>query len=330
MTAKRWWRYGMIPIIGVLAFQILNLIEQGYYGKIIPWEKLLIGTLLVLSLILWISAKLRGLMKDIKESQNITPDEVTAYRKFDKEYYQQADIELKELQSQKKTITLKEYTKKITLFSGILRGRLAFGRSFAPSSRILLIAESAIFFVLISLPFLLYAHEFIPDGMLTFQYGILKIDSFGFIDVSTFVWYAAIKLAIFVGLTLWFFTCKYWWKYSILVPFSLLCYQLLEIFRPGATKVDEYEVWYALPVLVPLLFFMIWASAKVKYFSATYDLHEAIEKEVRLLIREIAMIQERKQNNLRVELERLQDHKNRYSPQEYLEKLENLRNKLKD
>ena len=117
--------------------------------------------------------------------------------------------------------------------------------------------ESLALLLIICSPFLFKLHEYFPkrEGEVFEFFGIV-FDSNGFADVSTYVWFLVGKIIPIYLLIIWFFTCKHWWHWIILVPITMYAFQLWGIINENQ-NLDELELFYILPlmmVLVPLVY----------------------------------------------------------------------------
>ena len=91
---------------------------------------------------------------------------------------------------------------------------------------------------------------------------------------------------IFVLLTgLWFLTSQNWWKYAILVPFTMFLFQLSGVINAQMEYIDEFDFWYSLPVVLPILFFLIYISYIVSKKRTGYDdLKDDVDREIKKIL----------------------------------------------
>lgn len=54
-------------------------------------------------------------------------------------------------------------------------------------------------------------------------------------------------------LTIWFFTCRHWWYHVILIPISMYVLQLLGSLNAEVQYVDEFEIYYIIPVMMIII-----------------------------------------------------------------------------
>ncbi|WP_422080316.1 hypothetical protein [Ulvibacterium sp.] len=154
----------------------------------------------------------------------------------------------------------------------------------------------AVFFIAIT-PFLYKVYDYLPvDPEATISFLGITIDSNGFADVSTYVWFLSVKIIPFILLLIWFFTSKDWWYHILIIPIAMFAFQLFEAFFSGEVYVDTENIWWLLPVCMVVVPFVYFIRIKLydKYVHGI-DL-EAMEAELRTY-REKGMVPEKKSEN---------------------------------
>jgi len=105
-------------------------------------------------------------------------------------------------------------------------------------------------FLIAITPFLFYAYESFP----TVQ--VWKTSFFtyhtAFFDWYTFAWHFFGKFIPLYLLLLWFFTCKHWWHWIILIPIAMYTFQLWGIINES-NNLDELELYYLIPLMMVLV-----------------------------------------------------------------------------
>ncbi|MFS4455525.1 hypothetical protein [Maribacter sp. 2304DJ31-5] len=116
-----------------------------------------------------------------------------------------------------------------------------------------------VFFIVIS-PFIFKAHEYFPRNTEEdFEFLGFIMDSNGFVDVSTYIWFLLGKIIPLYLLFIWFFTCKHWWYHAILIPITMYAFQLFEVVYSDDKYVDTENILWLLPVcmvVIPLVYFI--------------------------------------------------------------------------
>ncbi|WP_147437242.1 hypothetical protein [Ulvibacter antarcticus] len=77
-----------------------------------------------------------------------------------------------------------------------------------------------------------------------------------FPNFYSFAWYFTGKFIPLYLLLLWFFTCKHWWHWIILVPIAMYAFQIWGVLNES-NNLDELELVYLFPlmmVLIPLVY----------------------------------------------------------------------------
>ncbi len=139
--------------------------------------------------------------------------------------------------------------------------------------------------ILIISPFLFYAYRFAPSDSKVWDIGFVTIYSGGFGSVLSFI-HAFFTKALFVLLTsIWFLTCSHWWKYSILIPFSMFLFQLSGVLNHQLQFIDQYDFWYSLPLVLPTVLGLAWWSARLHVTSKLLDIRAEIENELEVIRR---------------------------------------------
>ena len=73
-------------------------------------------------------------------------------------------------------------------------------------------------------PFIFYSYKSFPESQV-WETSFFKLET-GFPDWFSYSWYLVGKIVPLYLLLLWFFTCKHWWHWIILVPIAMYAFQL--------------------------------------------------------------------------------------------------------
>ncbi len=84
---------------------------------------------------------------------------------------------------------------------------------------------------------------------------------------------------------IWFLTSRNWWKYAILVPFTTFLFQLSGVVNAQLEYIDEFDFWYSLPVVLPILFFIVYISYVIsKKKDGEDELKKAVDQEIKKIL----------------------------------------------
>lgn len=135
--------------------------------------------------------------------------------------------------------------------------------------------------ILIATPFLFYIYKFAPSDSKEWNtvFGTLKSNSFGTMQAYMHALFTKIT---FVTLTIiWFLTAQNWWKWAILVPLTMFLFQLSGIINWELKYIDEYDFWYSLPFITPVVGFLIYLSYRISKHSNQYsDINQDAKDEI--------------------------------------------------
>ena len=123
-------------------------------------------------------------------------------------------------------------------------------QKFHKTDRYSLFVGGIIVFFIASTPFIFYSYESLPRTTVWETHFFTVATSYD--SIYTFAWYLvskAIPLSLFL---LWFFTCKHWWHWIILVPIAMYAFQLWGIINES-NSFDVLEVYYIIPLLIVLV-----------------------------------------------------------------------------
>ncbi|MDX1463644.1 MAG: hypothetical protein R3359_11345, partial [Marinirhabdus sp.] len=107
-----------------------------------------------------------------------------------------------------------------------------------------------IVFLIALSPFIFYTYKSFPEGDLWKTYFFEWKTAYG--SWFNAAWYLTSKIVPLYLFLIWFFTCKHWWHWIILVPVSMYSFQLLSIINES-NGIDEVELLYMIPILLFLV-----------------------------------------------------------------------------
>lgn len=135
--------------------------------------------------------------------------------------------------------------------------------------------------ILISTPFLFYIYKYAPADETTWDTWLGTFESGAFSNVQTYMHALFTKITFVVLTGIWFLTSNRWWRYAILVPFTMFLFQLSGVISYKVKYMDEYDFWDALPFILPILFFLAFISHRLSTRKPKSTLDEEAEEEIK-------------------------------------------------
>ena len=181
--------------------------------------------------------------------------------------------------------------------------------------------------IIILLPFLFYLYLLVPE-VKVWETPFFTIESNYFDDVRIFVWTAMTKLLTLFILSIWFVTCKHWWRYAILIPISMESFKLIGTINDDINFFDEYEFITSLPFTIPFIIILFILAIRLNYYNLSKNLDISLDIEINNLIKELSSTNSEAYKTKRNRFEALKKEKSNLKKKEYLKRLVALRNSL--
>jgi len=327
------WRFALFILTLYTQYQFLHLL---FYEFNLSHHHLLFNGLLSLSfiLLLYLDKKVHYHQRNLFNLANVRDADLLRYTGFSKKgfYKNKDDVDLmvgERHHFRDKNLLKKLLNKVHALDHEIIKKAETKALGCIPTVK----KRNHLFFqnfmMVIVVTFLIalnYARNLPPANTKIRKTTLFTLEMNYFSSIQVFIWIFSTKLQMFLALSLWFFSCKFWWRYAILVPFSVITFQLIALCNNNSRWVDETEIWFALPLITPLIIFMVWISKKINYYLRTWELRMFLEKEIQSLVIEMASMPAK--NNFKEELNYLMEHKRNFTLNAYLKKLKVLKDKF--
>ncbi|MAN59471.1 MAG: hypothetical protein CMC08_06515 [Flavobacteriaceae bacterium] len=118
-----------------------------------------------------------------------------------------------------------------------------------------------IVFLIAITPFIFYSYESFPSDTQVWETSLFTITT-SYFSINSYFWFLISKIVPLYLLLLWFFTCKHWWHWIILVPIAMYSFQLWAVINQN-TSPDEIELYYVIPLMMVLVPFVYLIRAKL-------------------------------------------------------------------
>jgi hypothetical protein len=111
---------------------------------------------------------------------------------------------------------------------------------------------SLIVIFIASTPFLFYSYRNFPGDSQVWETSLFTLHT-EYNSWFNYAWFLVSKVVPLSLFLLWFFTCKHWWHWIILVPIAMYSFQLWGILRQSNGNVDELELAYIIPLMAVIV-----------------------------------------------------------------------------
>ena len=175
---------------------------------------------------------------------------------------------------------------------------------------------------LLSIPIIFFLFKLVPKGIDFIDFWFFKFQT-TFDEAWVFIWFLSFKVALLILLIIWYITTNQIWKYAILMHIAVVALQAFVILQ-GNQYLDEKEIFYGLPIILPLLALIFFLARWIKYRSKAQILNEVISERIHQII-EILNNLKIERNELIVELQQLRKNRNAMDEKMYYEKLNTLK-----
>ncbi len=124
-----------------------------------------------------------------------------------------------------------------------------------------LIQGGIIVFIIACTPLIYYGYESFSDDTQVWETFLFTFTT-EYPSLYQYAWFLTGKVIPVLLLLIWFFTCKHWWHWIILVPLSMYIFQLFNILKQNLNA-DEVEIIFVIPVMMVVIPFVYLIRAKL-------------------------------------------------------------------
>ncbi|QLE02780.1 hypothetical protein HX109_14850 [Galbibacter sp. BG1] len=332
ITCTYWWKYGILVLFAGSIYKLLIFIffsiELPIHLGTYPNLFIAIGSSFILFIV---SRKINYPFRYQISNNHIDADSILRYRTKNISQYKNFLNHFMGVITTKEINNAQELIANAILISDDEKTNTENkieGKNYSLKSKILGIL---IIIVIFMLPIIDRIYYIAPNSNV-WNLGWITLTTSKYNNFAIFFWLLTyMYLTMSIGLTIWFFTSKYWWKYFLLVPIVLSLYEIISVLNVDQRYIHENEIWQALPVLSMITLFLVWISFKIDNHTQIESIKEQIKIETFKVIESLADLEKEKKINhhsIKIEINAIISNKKSYEPKEYLEKLETLYAKL--
>lgn len=174
-------------------------------------------------------------------------------------------------------------------------------------------------------PFIFFAYNFAPKNTKVWETKLFTINLVGNNDIDYLLWMISSKLLLITIISVWFVTCKHWWRLVILMPFSIELFKFLSIINKEFLVIPNYNFIYIFPILISSILILFHYSNKLNFYSYHKNINNELNEEIDILLQNLSHFRNKNYKDFKQQLLQLRKEKNILDEKEYLEKLIKLR-----
>ncbi|MEY8848969.1 hypothetical protein AB9K26_09145 [Psychroserpens sp. XS_ASV72] len=158
----------------------------------------------------------------------------------------------------------------------------------------------------------------------------LEINDYGFPDLIHLVYFLKMKILIIIFSIIWYLSCNYWWKASILVIITIELFKFITSLNSNLFYFDEIDFLVSLPFTIPIILLLFLFSAKINIYRKSNKLRYVIDNEIDEVFARLSRLDKNKLETFKAKFKELKNNKNKLNNDVYLKKLIEIRNSFYD
>ncbi len=182
--------------------------------------------------------------------------------------------------------------------------------------------------IIIISPFAFYLHLLSPNEEQVWETMFFTMDAGYFENIRNYLWIYSYKILTILLISLWFITCKNWWRFFLFVPLSWEIFKFTGFIDERYNFFNPHNYITSFPIFVLYAMLLIFISKKLNYYSKNKRFKTQLNSEIYLLMKELSVFRNSDSKELKEQLKRLRQQKDVLDKKVYLTKLLELRDSL--
>ncbi len=185
-----------------------------------------------------------------------------------------------------------------------------------------------VIFLVIASPFGFFLYLLSPNDAQIWSTKYFVIDAGYFEDIQNFLWIFNYKLLVILLISIWFLTCKNWWRLVVLIPLSFEIYKFLSFINDRNNYFSDLDFNISLFIIIPYCLSLFTLSKLFGYYSKKNNSKSELHNEINNQMNELSRFRKKEFKYIDKEFKALKTHKDYLESKEYLSRLIRLRDKL--
>nr|WP_321234832.1 hypothetical protein [uncultured Psychroserpens sp.] len=181
--------------------------------------------------------------------------------------------------------------------------------------------------IIIVSPFAFYFHVLAPKTKI-WETILFTIDAGYFEKINNYLWIYSYKILTILMVSIWFITCKNWWRLAILFPLSFEFSHFISFLNDRYQFLSNYSHFHSIPIFLIFGFLLFLISKKLNYYSLKNNNKSKLNAEIYELMKDLSLFDRDKSQEIEKQFNLLKKEKDFINKKDYLVILINLRDKM--
>ncbi|WP_204345161.1 hypothetical protein [Psychroserpens algicola] len=183
--------------------------------------------------------------------------------------------------------------------------------------------------IIIISPFAFYFHVLAPTTKV-WDTKFFTIDAGYFENVKNYLWIYAYKTLTILMISIWFVTCKNWWRLVLLIPLSIEFSKFISFLNDRYNFLDNYGFAHSLPIFLMFSFLLLFIAKKLNYYSVNSNTRSELNDEIYKLMNDLSLFNRKESYKIKKKYDLIKKQKDKIEKKEYLCSLIELRNSINE
>ena len=182
--------------------------------------------------------------------------------------------------------------------------------------------------IIVTLPFLFFIYNLAPEKGPYWKTFIFTIYAGIYEDIDYYLWSLSTKIFTILIITVWYVTCRHWWRFILFFPLSIDLNNLYIILNFRYSFFEQYNFLYLLPLTIIYIVLLLIISLKLEYYPSNNSLSRQLNREIATILDNISNFKKEDFKTLKFKFVKLRKSKSTMDKKEYLARLIELRDSI--
>jgi hypothetical protein len=182
--------------------------------------------------------------------------------------------------------------------------------------------------IIIVSPIAFYHYMLAPSNAQIWEIGFFSINADYYERARDFLWISAYKILIVTLISVWFITCKYWWRYFLIISIAVEVQKYIYFLSFEIDFFENFKFIKSFVIIMSYIFLLLLISKKFNYYSRNINFKKELNNEIFSLMKDLSIPKKKEFLEVQKQIRILKKTKTDIEKREYLSKLIALRDRL--